>query len=1586
MRNESRPRLLRAALLFVSSGFLTVQAAKLDPSGWSLVNPALTDNSLSTFATSTQVSIDFGTTNTIDRVYLTGTNRSLQYWPNDQTASSPPLGRINILVGSSWPPTNLVSSWDVPYDAGIPIDTEIDSRFRPVSCRYVQMLLVTNFTWVPQPWESTNVTVSSNLTWRVAELEIYGVNGLCTNRDCVVESTNSTSNVGPLNLAASDLSYYLTELEGYPVPIVSASQTNAYPGTIYNVVDLKPLAPDYNTMMANVANGSLPTNVTVYASGRDVIFSGWPYRDVLWGVWQFLNNQGVRWVYPSGDGEYVPRGNGVSFSMLPVNYTPSATCIFANFDSSTFEPWAPGTSQTLRQSDLYLWRNFWNGSWTSGPLGGSEIPALPTVGTLNTNYTEGFSGFPHNFNNVVPTRILNLHQEWWGWTNTSSSSATESQNNPMYQLDYPSLISWVASKLTNVATVQPLASVSPLNINDRYDAINLLPLDSSTWSQDPYTLASNLPIQLNPVPGATMMTNAYSGAYYSFVNAVASQASQWGYTGLVGALAYSDVFPVPNGIPTFPTNVWVEVCLYGAPNLPMTASGNSAMKAALISWKSTCSNLATYDYALLHTDPTFQTNPMQPVPLVCGIVGTAQYLSSAGMLNGECQGSIPSIQYNPWNFYAWPQIRWNTNQTYQTIESNFFNYYYRESAAPMLAYYQAMENYQNAYNVNLHLYWAACYGLNLGSYPLSVLYPMQTNLTLAQSEATNWTTISRVADQTNAFVWLLGQWGLTGVNLTNLSLYPTVPTTIYTVNLTNMVKFTNSPAAGCYAYWQSGGYWNFGAQAIIKQTLNFPQAGTYNVTVSADAIPSAGIYPVLTAFIGPTNSSQTITASSYTNYSYVLSVPYPGAWDLALQYQNAATGGARQININGIQITKVGDSSEIQANPTNITFGAILSGTSLTSSFTVQNVGGGTLSGTASVNAPFNIVSGGSYSLGSDQSQTVTVSFNPTTAGNYSQNVTLTGGGGATVAVSGNATNAPVPAAIQVNPGSVAFGTILSGTSQANSFTVANVGGGTLNGAASVGAPFSILSGGSYSLDSNQSQTVTVLFNPTTAGNYSQSVTLTGGGGATVAVSGSATNAPVSAAIQVNPGSVAFGTILNGTSKTNSFTVANVGGGTLNGVASVGAPFSILSGGSYSLSSNASQVVTVVFSPTVASNYNQSVTFTGGGGTNTTVTGSATNAPVNPVIHVTPGSIAYGTLLSGTSATNSFTVQNVGGGTLSGTASVGAPFSILSGGSYNLGSNQSQTVKVVFSPTVASNYSQSVTFTGGGGTNSTVTGSATNAPPVLPVVSAISVNATAVDTNAPGLQIYPGTIVQLSATATNALTWQWSYTVNGGSPVVYTNSTSPVTNISFCFDTNAVGNSYIWTLVVSNGQAWAESQTNFGVEDITQGPAFTATSGTWSGFLTAQSVIDGILSTYIYQSLPSIGSTSGGTAVYNFTITNAGNYEVQALVNAPSLSANSFFVNIDGQPQNPTMIWDIIPVTPGFQQRMVSWRGNGSENNDQIVPKIFNLGVGPHEIIFVGRSPGTALAGLTLLQLVPLAQPQSPPVTPNGLRIISSSP
>lgn len=109
-----------------------------------------------------------------------------------------------------------------------------------------------------------------------------------------------------------------------------------------------------------------------------------------------------------------------------------------------------------------------------------------------------------------------------------------------------------------------------------------------------------------------------------------------------------------------------------------------------------------------------------------------------------------------------------------------------------------------------------------------------------------------------------------------------------------------------------------------------------------------------------------------------------GAWDVgAFEYVGTA-------------------SAAILVSPTSLNFGAVAIGNGSNLTFTVQNAGVGTLSGSASVAAPFSIVSGGSYSLGSGQSQTVTVRYSPAAAGSFSQPVILTGGGGAVVSLNGS--------------------------------------------------------------------------------------------------------------------------------------------------------------------------------------------------------------------------------------------------------------------------------------------------------------------------------------------------------------------------------------------------------------------------------------------------------------------------------------------------------------------------------------------------------------------------------------------------------
>lgn len=253
-------------------------------------------------------------------------------------------------------------------------------------------------------------------------------------------------------------------------------------------------------------------------------------------------------------------------------------------------------------------------------------------------------------------------------------------------------------------------------------------------------------------------------------------------------------------------------------------------------------------------------------------------------------------------------------------------------------------------------------------------------------------------------------------------------------------------------------------------------------------------------------------------------------------------------------------------------------------------------------------------------------------------------------------------------------------------------------------------------------------------------------------------------------------------------------------------------------------------------------------------------------------------------------------------------------------------------------------------------------------VSPITDNASDVDPNTPGLQIYEGTTVQFSSvaayTGSGTVGWQWTFSVDGGPAVVYQSGTGAVPGVSFNFATGTGGHAYVWTLSATAGTNSAGASLSLGVET----PPASNTNLTFqaaSGVITVPFIVTG---NYVSQPVTSTTISTTGKALYNFTITDAGSYVIQALVNAPNDSANSFYVNIDAQPADPTMCWDIFPYTTNFQNRLVSWRGTGTDTNNQYVPKIFNLAAGAHQIIFAGREANTELQSFSLLELTPVPQ------------------
>jgi hypothetical protein len=93
-----------------------------------------------------------------------------------------------------------------------------------------------------------------------------------------------------------------------------------------------------------------------------------------------------------------------------------------------------------------------------------------------------------------------------------------------------------------------------------------------------------------------------------------------------------------------------------------------------------------------------------------------------------------------------------------------------------------------------------------------------------------------------------------------------------------------------------------------------------------------------------------------------------------------------------------------------------------------------------------------------------------------------------------------------------------------------------------------------------------------------------------------------------------------------------------------------------------------------------------------------------PIILVTPRTLDFKSVPSGTTVTNTFVVENVGRGKLVGTATVNPPFKIISGGDYSLRYGAAQIVTIIYTPSGATNDEREVKFTGGPGTKLTVVG------------------------------------------------------------------------------------------------------------------------------------------------------------------------------------------------------------------------------------------------------------------------------------------
>ena len=291
--------------------------------------------------------------------------------------------------------------------------------------------------------------------------------------------------------------------------------------------------------------------------------------------------------------------------------------------------------------------------------------------------------------------------------------------------------------------------------------------------------------------------------------------------------------------------------------------------------------------------------------------------------------------------------------------------------------------------------------------------------------------------------------------------------------------------------------------------------------------------------------------------------------------------------------------------------------------------------------------------------------WTPTSAETFT--LAFPGGDNVTVTVSGS-----LPATkINVTPSERNFGNVFVGQTEDRTFTVKNVGSGTLSGSASTSGRFSIVSGGSYSLAGGDSQTVTVRFSPTSAVTSTGSVSFTGGGSASRTVQG--TGVTANFLLTASKSGSGSGTVTaTGINCGSDCKQAYSSGSsvTLTASAASGSVFSGWSGGG--CSGTGSCTVTMSADTTVTATFNLSTdTFT----LDTTVTGSASGTVTSSPTGINCGSDCSEIYTTGASVT------------LTASASSGSSFKVWSGGGCSgtgtctVTMNANTTVKATFSKT-----------------------------------------------------------------------------------------------------------------------------------------------------------------------------------------------------------------------------------------------------------------------------------------------------------------
>lgn len=579
-----------------------------------------------------------------------------------------------------------------------------------------------------------------------------------------------------------------------------------------------------------------------------------------------------------------------------------------------------------------------------------------------------------------------------------------------------------------------------------------------------------------------------------------------------------------------------------------------------------------------------------------------------------------------------------------------------------------------------------------------------------------------------------------------------------------------------------------------------------------------------------------------------------------------ATGdsGSAPVTVN-LSATAVSSEPQLSVSPTSINFGSVSTGQKATSNLVLSNTG------SASLTVSLLTLTGNDFTvsgittpatISAGQSAQAVLTFSPTVAGSVTGNLAITSNDPVNptlnVALSGTGTSTAT-GQLSASPSSVTFGTVATGSSSNQQIVVTNTGTAavTISSVSALGTGFSVTGvTAPATVNPSQSVTLTATFAPTTAGATSGSVTIvSNAGNSTLSIPLSGTGAQPG--LSVSPTTYNFGSVVDGQTKSETFTITNTGTVSLTvaelsvtgagySVSGLVTPATISAGGTATFS--------VLFAPTTAGSLAGSVSIASNAPNSpNAVSLSGTGVAATVTLSTNPTSLSFTTVNVGSSSSQNVTITNSGNTSLTiSQVTVSAKDFSVSGLStpVTLTAGQNAVMGVAFSPTASENVTGNITVATSQGANAVIPVSGTGVQPALTITPA-SVSFGNVTVGSPSTQT-----VQLTNSGTGTLTIsQMSVTGSGFSlgtvtlPINLTSGQSTTFNVQF-----------------APTAATASSGSVSIVSNASTSPNSIALSGT--GVAATE------LLTFSTTNLAFGNVNTGSTSTLTVTITNSGNSNV----------------------------------------------------------------------------------------------------------------